>query len=250
MRPDLLVRRLADQHSRHKEERIKPQPNLFVHLDHVLGGEILAPIIAVLEILQSRKRHDPGVKPNVAHFRDPLHGRAAFLALNLDLVNPRPMQFLKIIDEARVDGFFAQLLLASDNGQVTAGAGIKRQRQTVETFPGNIPVRHIVKPVFHPLPLVRGIPFYFPGVFDQKRPQFVDGDRPFLAEAEKDFFFTAPADGVTMLIRVNQKEFSLLAQALENKLAYFLGVLAGKKAEIFVKVAVLVDRHDDRKVFL
>ena len=84
-------RRAPGQHDGHEELRVEPQPDLLDHLDDVIGGEPLGPVVLVMKPVERGKRHDAGVEPAVADLFHSLALGSAFGATDDDLVDPRAM---------------------------------------------------------------------------------------------------------------------------------------------------------------
>ena len=85
------IRRLAGEHNREEELRVEPEPYLLDHLDDVIGGEPLGPVVLVMKPVERGKRHDAGVEPAVADLFHSLALGSAFGATDDDLVDPRAM---------------------------------------------------------------------------------------------------------------------------------------------------------------
>ena len=71
--------------------------------------------------------HDPRVEPDVADLGDPLDAfRSACRAADLDGVDPRPVELLKLFHPGRRQ--ILELGAGADDGDVAACAGIDRER--------------------------------------------------------------------------------------------------------------------------
>ena len=166
-----LVRRTPDEHDRHEELRIEPEPDLLTHLRDPVGGEPALPVLVVGQVrlrqpagrtgrvalghpflvlpAQRRERNDARIEPDVADLRDPGDRLTAGGAPDRHAVDPRPAQLLELFEALR--RALPQLRLRAEHGQVAARARIERQRQPVVAAPRDVPVAHVAQPVVHPL---------------------------------------------------------------------------------------------------
>ena len=89
------------------------------------AGSLCVPLgrVGVATPTERRERHDAGVEPAVPDLRDALRDLATIRA-NANVVDPRSMQFLQIID--RINRSLTQLLDRADHRNLTRRREIKR----------------------------------------------------------------------------------------------------------------------------
>ena len=92
-----------------------------------------------------RKRHRPGIKPAVDHFRYAMHLTAAIRTGVRYLIDIRPVQFC--ICCLLLSAFFCQLLAAANALLMSARAFPDRKRRSPVTITGQSPVLDIFQPV-------------------------------------------------------------------------------------------------------
>ena len=207
--------------------------DLLAHLGDQVGGEPLLPVrvvgqvgardanrrarrVAVLDPLrvlpaERREGHDAGVEPRVADLRDPAQviGVAA-VAADRDLVDPRPVQLLELVEPGRCA--LPQLRERPDDVQPPARlARVERQRQAEVAAPRDVPVAHVAQPVVHALLVLRRRPRDRVVRVEHRLPDLVGGDEPVVDDAEHERRLAAPADRVAVDDRSLADEHAALA---------------------------------------
>ena len=236
-----LVGRLVNEHGAHKEHRVEPQTDLLLHLKNVLCGEVLLPVFLVGEVLESRERNDTCIKPYVADLSYSLNCLLTLGTADLYLVYPRAVEMRNSIDLRLVNCKLVKLVLRANYRQLAALAEIERQRQTVESLTGDVPVGHILKPVEHSLTLICRLPTNLVSVRDKSGAKLVNGYCPLLAETEDYLLLTSPANRVAVLILMCVEELISLLELVEYELAAILSVKSGKEGEAVIENAVFVN---------
>src|SRR5207253_10812903 len=151
-------------------------------------------------------------EPGVADLRDPAHLLPAALAADQDLVDPRAVQLLELLEPAY--GPLLELGARADHVQAPAGARVEGQRQAEVALARDVPVAHVAEPVVHALPVLRRRPLDLLVRVEERLPQVVAADEPVVDDAEDERRLAAPAGRIAVDDRARLDEQAALAQRL------------------------------------
>ena len=218
-----LVRRAVDEHDRHEELRVEPEPDLLAHLGHPVGRKPLLPVGVVGQVgarrarprrpSRSRPASTPGspspasrtgrCRRRARRRRPPRRASPARRRRRSGLGRDRSRA-----GEARRAGRTPRSRARASSSrepitlQVPAAARIEGQRQPVVAAARDVPVAHVPQPVVHALAHVGGHPLDLRVRLEQRVPHAVDGDEPVVGEPEDERRVAAPAVRVVVEHRV------------------------------------------------
>jgi hypothetical protein len=219
---------------------VTQESGLVVALDTELDDELL-------KVAKRREGNNTSIEPRVTHFGYARYFSPTFGALDLHLIDPRPVQLRQVIHYRRIYSHLPQLLYRLNNRHLATVADIERQHQAPVTLARDIPIAHVREPVLHPLARVLRYPFHFGCSPHHAWSDLLHADVPLGRHSEDKVGVAAPADRVAVGVVLQVVQKPLLTQRLEDRFGHIGDVLPGELSISRYVITVLIQRHKHRK---
>ncbi len=121
MTQECFIWRFVFQHSTHRQQRVKPVPELPGQaLRDKICREPLFPVLVIGQIMQGGIRDNSGIQPGIAHIRNSGDRLAAGFTFHLHFIDMRTMRRMPVKLIPSDHRLALQLLFAANNGKMIA----------------------------------------------------------------------------------------------------------------------------------